>query len=201
MISFIHSSYNESDFVYDNFINLSENELLEVLIWRNSEQTRKWMKNKNLISKESHLTYCKNLKSQNIVAHWRLSHKNRYVGIISVNEYFQENNSCEWGFYLSPQSLPEDSLIIFYAALNLFFEKISISILHGSVKTTNKSAVLLNNYFQFVEVETKISEEDSYSLLKLEQKNWLNRKVSLAQLITDFFKFYVLNKRYNANRQ
>ena len=199
-MSFIHSSYKESVFDFDNFIDLSENELLEVLRWRNSDLTRKWMKNNNLISKESHLSYCRNLKVQNISAHWRLSHKNRHVGVISVNEYFSDKNSCEWGFYLSDQSLPEDSLTIFYGALKLFFETISISTLHGSVKATNKSAVLLNNYFQFIEVESKIVEEEPYLILKLEQQNWLNRKISLAQLISDFFKFYTLNKRNSANR-
>ena len=199
-MSFIYSSYKNSFFEYDNFVDLSENELLEVLRWRNSHQTRKWMKNKNVILEKHHLSYCKNLNTQDICAHWRLSQNNRYIGVISVNEYFAEKNSCEWGFYLSDQSLPEDSLIIFYAALKLFFEINSISTLHGSVKTTNKSAVLLNNYFQFSEVESKSVDGDTYLILKLEQLNWLSRKISLTQLISNFFKFYTLNKQKNANR-
>ena len=199
-MSFIHNSFRKYEFQYDNFIDLNENELLEVLRWRNYDLTRKWMKNKNLISKKGHLLYCRNLKDQNNYAHWRLSLNNRYVGVISVNEYFADKNSCEWGFYLSDQSLPEDSLIIFYAALKLFFEINSISTLHGSVKTTNKSAVLLNNYFQFSEVESKFVDGDTYLILKLEQLNWLNRKISLTQLISNFFKFYTLNKQKNANR-
>ena len=199
-MSFIYSSYKNSFFEYDNFVDLSENELLEVLRWRNSHQTRKWMKNKNVILEKHHLSYCKNLNTQDICAHWRLSQNNRYIGVISVNEYFSEENSCEWGFYLGDQSIPEDTITIFYSALKLFFEIISISKLHGSVKANNKSAVLLNNYFQFIEVERKIVDEEAYIILELEQKNRQNRKTSLTKLISDFFNFYTSNKQNNANR-
>jgi UDP-4-amino-4,6-dideoxy-N-acetyl-beta-L-altrosamine N-acetyltransferase len=198
-MSFIYFSYKKSDFKYDNFIHLNENDLLEVLRWRNSFNTRKFMKNKNPISKRDHLLYCENLKKQNISAYWRLSYSNRYIGVICVNQYFPEKNSCEWGFYLSDQNLPEDSLTIFYAALKLFFEINSISILHGSVMTINKSAVLLNFYFQFIEVESKIINGENYLILKLERQNWINRKITLNQLISNFFMFYKQSKLKNAN--
>jgi UDP-4-amino-4,6-dideoxy-N-acetyl-beta-L-altrosamine N-acetyltransferase len=193
-MSLFHKSFEDAQFTYKNFIHLSDNELIEVLSWRNSDFTRKWMKNKNIISEESHLLYCKHLNEQNTIAHWRLSYNQRYIGVISINEYFIGKNSCEWGFYLNEQRLPEDSLVIFYASLRYFFEILSLSTLHGSVKMNNKAAILLNKYFKFTEVERKIIEGESYSILKLDQRTWMESKITLEQLISGFYHFYTSNK-------
>jgi UDP-4-amino-4,6-dideoxy-N-acetyl-beta-L-altrosamine N-acetyltransferase len=196
-----HKSFTKSNFEYNNFVDLNDNDLIEILNWRNSDFNRKWMKNTNLISENDHLLYCKKLNDQNIFTHWRLSYNKRYIGVISMNEYYKETNSCEWGFYLSSQSLPEDSITIFHAALILFFEIISFTSLHGSVKIANKSAILLNKYFQFNDVKLKIIDQQTYIILHLNKNEWLLRKNTLDELISEFYNFYKLNKSNYANRK
>lgn len=193
-MNFNHKSYVYNNFKFQNFIDLSEDDLLEALSWRNNINARKWMRNTDLISNINHLDYCKDLINNNYVGHWILSDKSRKIGVISMNAFYKEENSCEWGYYLSDKSFPEDFLLIFHCALLFFFEILSVSLLHGSIKVENKNAIILNSFFNFSESELKIFNNEVYSLRSLSKEDWQLNQKALSDLLPDFHKFFKLNK-------
>ena len=197
----IHQNFTNSNFQYDNFSFLNKNELLDILSWRNAEHTRVWMKNSEIISEKNHLAYCSNLIKSENVAHWRLKYHDRFIGIISMNQYYEMTNSCEWGFYLNINSSPEDLLTIFYSALILFFDILLINKLHGTVKINNTTAMLLNDFFNFNEVEVVDNNETIYSIRELKKENCDRLSLSMEELLPFFLKFYITNKKKYANRK
>lgn len=53
------------DYTITNFINTIDIEKKLILDWRNDENVRKWMVNKNIISYNEHLNYINSLKNNN----------------------------------------------------------------------------------------------------------------------------------------
>jgi hypothetical protein len=197
---FFHQNFTNSNYQFDNFIFLNKNELLDILSWRNAENTRLWMKNSEIIQKNNHLNYCNNLINSENVGHWRLKYQDRFIGVISMNQYYETSNSCEWGFYLNISNNPEDLLTIFYSAQILFFNILKINKLHGTIKINNTIAMLLNDFFNFKEIDVINNNDNIYSLRELKKENSIILTKAMEDLFPIFLKFYITKKNY-ANKK
>jgi UDP-4-amino-4,6-dideoxy-N-acetyl-beta-L-altrosamine N-acetyltransferase len=195
------ANFKIGDYTLTNFIDLSELDLLEILEWRNEEQTRRWMKNSQIISKIQHLQYCENLKNTQSVGHWLVKYENSGIGVISLNSIDFKERFCEWGFYLNPKYfLGDAALRIFNAAEKLFFENFDLLKLIGSVKVKNRSALMLNDFFGMKEVNRLFIDSEEYSFREINQITWIERSITDQNLKTEFAKFIKNNYR-NENRK
>lgn len=69
-----------------NFININSSEKMEILKWRNNENTRKWMLNKNIITFEEHDNYIESLKNKKDKLCFLVKERNEYIGVIEFNK-------------------------------------------------------------------------------------------------------------------
>ncbi len=197
----IHSSFKINDCSLINFIELGDLELLEILDWRNADQTRRWMKNDQIINRENHLSYCHKLMDNMNVGHWRVEFEDKKIGVISLNGIDNINRQCEWGFYLNPRYFIGDaSLRIFNCALGLFFEKFDLIKLVGSVKVENRSALILNDFFGMKEMHRFFIENIEYSHREMLKNDWHSNSHVSENLKTEFAKF-IKSRNNNENRK
>lgn len=94
--------YSHEKYTYKNFIQLSDEELLMILSWRNHPDIRKCMNRSNLISEEEHLNFCHNLANRNDICYWMILKNENPIGVLCVVDINCYEKTCEPGFYLSP---------------------------------------------------------------------------------------------------
>ncbi len=86
-----------------NFVNLNEDEKLEVLKWRNDERVRTWMFYDKLIRTEDHLAFISNLKDEKKNFYWVVRNEtNESAGVISINKIDPANKNAYLGIYKNP---------------------------------------------------------------------------------------------------
>ncbi|MGZ4118499.1 MAG: GNAT family N-acetyltransferase, partial [Bacteroidia bacterium] len=110
--------YQKGNLKFVNFIALSEELKIEVLNWRNDDRIRKWMFNKNKIILNDHLNFIQKLCTDNKNYYWLVYKQEQAIGVININNYEANNQSCEWGFYLNP------ALFMSNLGFELFYETI-----------------------------------------------------------------------------
>lgn len=93
------------DFEFDNikvknFINLSEQEHLSALKWRNEETVRKMMFSEQLIEEKDHFKFIEGLKSNSKNSYWRVdSAEKGAIGVIYLNDVDESNRHAYLGLY------------------------------------------------------------------------------------------------------
>ncbi|EKD69389.1 MAG: hypothetical protein ACD_47C00143G0002 [uncultured bacterium] len=92
-----------NEYILVNFINLSGDEKLEILKWRNDDKIRKWMFNDKVIEAGNHLKFIDNLNNDDKNFYWRVSDSNGLkYGVISLNKLDIENGNSYLGIYKNP---------------------------------------------------------------------------------------------------
>ena len=79
---------------------LSESDLSQVLIWRNSELVRSQMLNSQIISWEEHINWFKNYVLSGKVIYWIAKYNNQEVGIFYVDKINLLEQSAFWGIFV-----------------------------------------------------------------------------------------------------
>ena len=82
-----------------NFTDLTDEQILMILRWRNDEQVAKYMKNKSL-SEQEHRKFIANLKNDETKRYFLVKEDNDYIGVIDFVDI--EADSCEFGIYANP---------------------------------------------------------------------------------------------------
>ncbi|MDX2281781.1 MAG: GNAT family N-acetyltransferase [Saprospiraceae bacterium] len=192
-------TYTEELLVYRNFIDIDQQGLINILSWRNRVEVRKWMKSVEEIPIEQHLKYCAELKDKTDRGHWVIEENGRALGVININQYFEVDNSCEWGFYLNPVYTMGDTMLkVFYYSQHLLFDYLNTHRLIGKVKLDNKGAILLNDFLGMREVDKEIIDNSLYSLREQFKEDWTNKRPNIEGL-SGAFVTYILSIRNNKN--
>ena len=118
---------------------MEENDLVQILNWRNSERIREVMFSDHIITWEEHLRWSKNIFSGNAnVKVFIFEFKNRPLGSVSLNNIDLYNKRCNWGFYIGDEDAPKGSgLAMGFLALEYVFEKMHFNILCSEVLASN----------------------------------------------------------------
>jgi UDP-4-amino-4,6-dideoxy-N-acetyl-beta-L-altrosamine N-acetyltransferase len=191
----LHQSYSNDNALINNFIELNDEILLNILAWRNAEEIRKWMYNDSIISEENHLTFCRSLKNNITAGYWLMCLGNKNVGVINLTKYDEINKTGEFGFYLNPQFFKSGlGLNLYYIALELFFNNFKLNNVQGFVKNTNSSALLMNEFFGMKHVRFLDIDNDNYSERVITKEEWKLRNLQLNNINKSFISF-IVNKR------
>jgi UDP-2,4-diacetamido-2,4,6-trideoxy-beta-L-altropyranose hydrolase/UDP-4-amino-4,6-dideoxy-N-acetyl-beta-L-altrosamine N-acetyltransferase len=125
-----------------NYVNLNENDKLQVLNMRNHPQIKKWMYSRNSISEENHFGFIKNLEIDIERRYFLVKQKDNIIGSINFSKINFEN-SVYLGIYTNPflQSKGAgkilESAASQYAFIELDVEKIKLEVFPGNEKAIN----------------------------------------------------------------
>ena len=82
-----------------NFTDLTDEQILMVLRWRNDERIAKYMKNKS-VSEQEHRKFIANLKNDETKRYFLVKEDSDYIGVIDFVDIAAD--SCEFGIYANP---------------------------------------------------------------------------------------------------
>lgn len=95
--------YESHGYRFKNFINLSLDEKLLILEWRNSDKVRSVMVNQDIITESSHLQFIEQLKYRNDCYYWLVVDENNdKVGVVDIIHVKEDEDVGELGFYINP---------------------------------------------------------------------------------------------------
>ena len=83
-----------------NFTDLTDEQILMVLCWRNDERVAKFMKNKS-VSEQEHRNFISNLKNDETKRYFLVKEDSDYIGVIDFVDIAAD--SCEFGIYANPE--------------------------------------------------------------------------------------------------
>lgn len=157
---------------FKNFINLYEEEKIDILVIRNSKYIRENMSNDNIIEKDSHFNWIENLVNDENSKYFAIFFDNKLQGSVYFN--INQQNECFWGIYLDERSSAIISSLSAYIFLEFIINTMSIEKIFSSVKKNNSQALNFNKNFGF-EI---FKEDEEYFYLKLSKEIWENSKKS-----------------------
>lgn len=141
----------------ENFTELSSDEKLLVLSWRNDENVRKWMYNSEIISEKDHVEFIENLKVQKDNIYFLVQNNLEKLGVIYFNKIDFKNKTCFFGLYGSSNSLVKglgrilEEVSLHYAFNNLKVNKLKLEVFAENVQVRN-----LHKKYKFIETDSKI---------------------------------------------
>jgi len=118
-----------------------ENDLEQVLYWRNLPKVRQYMFTDNLITMEEHQRWFSTLDpAKRLSLMFELDDKP--VGVVNINDIDRDHRKCSWGFYLGEQGLPKGTgLLMGYHGLQYIFTEVKIRKLNSMVFAFNTRSI------------------------------------------------------------
>lgn len=132
-----------------NFSNISNNESILILDWRNNEDIRKWMYNQSIITLEEHYSFLKKLKYDKNNLYFIVKDLyDNYIGVIYLNKinFFHKNSYL--GIYKSPNSKLSGKLLM-ESIIDLAFKILNLHTLKLEVREDNIKAIKFYESFGF----------------------------------------------------
>ena len=83
-----------------NFTDLTDEQILMVLRWRNDERVAKFMKNKS-VSEQEHRNFIANLKNDETKRYFLVKEDSDYISVIDFVDIAAD--SCKFGIYTNPE--------------------------------------------------------------------------------------------------
>ena len=126
-----------------NFTDLTDEQILMVLCWRNDERVAKFMKNKS-VSEQEHRNFISNLKNDETKRYFLVKEDSDYIGVIDFVDIAAD--SCEFGIYANPELKGKILMqtIVEYAAKTL-----KVGELKSCAYNENEKAIALYRKFGF----------------------------------------------------
>ncbi len=93
---------NLSDIELVNFVDLTTEEKLMILKWRNDKSIRVWMYNSENITEINHLKFIESLKEDIMKKYFLVKSNNQMIGVIYFIDIDKENSNAEFGIYSNP---------------------------------------------------------------------------------------------------
>lgn len=153
------------------FYDLTYNEKVLVLKWRNSDNIRKWMHNTEIINDNDHFNFIEKLKDSIRSKYFLILEKNNILGVIYFTNIF--DNSCGFGLYTNPE-LKGMGTKLMDIIKRYAFSELGITKLEAEVYSNNEKAV--NLYLKESFVVSSSIKVGNRELLRMELVNE-NRKV------------------------
>jgi UDP-4-amino-4,6-dideoxy-N-acetyl-beta-L-altrosamine N-acetyltransferase len=141
------------NYTFVNFIELTREENLIILDWRNHDSIRKWMFNKEHIGEQEHLNFIQQLHGNLQKKYWLVNKNLDPIGVSSIIDIKNEN--AEWGYYIAPEYHETNlGLEFYYYTLSYLFDFIKLKSIYGYELINNKGASSLNSLFGFTKEKT-----------------------------------------------
>lgn len=133
------------DYKLLNFIDLTMEEKLLVLEWRNTETIKSWMYNQSEIQIEEHLSFIDSLVNNDNKLYFLLKKSNEYLGVIDFTDITKD--SCYFGFYSNPNSM--------VVGIGRILEKVSLTYAFETLKVNKLKLEVFKNNIQVKNLHKK----------------------------------------------
>lgn len=153
------------------FFDLSLDDKLLILDWRNDVNVRKWMYSPEIISEVEHLEFIGSLQYNAEKQYFLVSKENKKIGVIYFTNINHENKSAEIGLYSNPELSGMGSLLM-DSVLRYAFDKLHFYRLIAEAFIENDRAINLYKKFNFKENKTKIVNNKEVIAMELKNENY-----------------------------
>lgn len=127
-----------------NYINLDREQNVVVHAARNHPDIRRWMKNTDSFSFESHMNFVERLKEDKTQLHWAVFQNDIYVGSMNLNPFDESTMEAEVGNFVAPSQLESGiGLEMIYWFNDFIFKNLGIRKAKGVIKNSNKGVITL----------------------------------------------------------
>ena len=151
-----------------NFIDLSQEEKMMILEWRNKIDIQKWMHTQNDISLEEHLDFIDSLKTIKDKLYFLVKKDNIYIGVIDFTQ-IKPNESLHMGISTNPD-LKDYGKILLETIIYFSFEILKVVKIYSEVYFENEKAYLLYKSYGFKEYAEKIVNNKKVICMDLNNK-------------------------------
>ncbi|MFS0674452.1 UDP-4-amino-4,6-dideoxy-N-acetyl-beta-L-altrosamine N-acetyltransferase [Ornithinibacillus sp. 179-J 7C1 HS] len=118
---------------------IKEDDLKQVLEWRNSPRVKNVMYSNHHITWADHLRWFQSIKETADKEVYVLTYKGKPIGVVSLQEISKEHNRCEWGLYIGDEKAPKGSgTVMGILALNKAFHEMDLHKVCAQVLLTNE---------------------------------------------------------------
>jgi len=154
-----------------NYTSMSEENLTEILKYRNSPEVRKWMLDTSEISVKDHFSFIDRLKDYSDRVYFGVYKKDKLIGGVYAVDIDSSRENCIWGFYLSPRMIGTGvGLEVEFEFLKILFEELGMKRVSGFVHESNRDSLEIQDLFGF----DTLSQNDTYIKIALNRTNWLS---------------------------
>lgn len=199
-------TYQVEDYSFVNFINLDDDTVDKIRVWRNHPDIRKVMYDTEEIPQEQHRGFISNLSESDTKFYWLVLKDGNPVGVMSVVDVDYGESNGQLGYYLLPQYLGSGIGLEFISTVIYFiFSELGFYALFGRTELSNKDALRFNYHLGFrirpdvAEIDgVKYVEQDCLAGEYLSRYKCLTSSKELAKSMKEFNKIYntqLLSKR------
>lgn len=152
------------------FYELSEDDKLLVLTWRNNDNIRKWMYDSEIIEQKNHLKFIENLKTVQEKQYFLVFQDKRRIGVIYFVDIDTENGYSEFGLYANPE-LGGVGSILMNTICEYGFNTLRLKRLVAEVFDNNLKAINLYSKFGFKFFDKKNVNEQEIICMELKYED------------------------------
>jgi len=149
-----------------HFTELTSDEKLMVLEWRNHPEVRRWMFTQEPIEKEDHLAYIDSLEVRSDRVYFLVKEKDEPIGVIDFAEMDLDRSQASIGLFAKP-NLRGVGKILMREILDHGFDQLKVETLISEVFESNESAINLYRRHGFKEVDRR----DDVIVMELKNEN------------------------------
>ena len=185
-----NNHYSSDGFHFVQYQDLSPDDSLKVLSYRNDINVRKWMFSSKIISKENHFIFIEKLKTNNIKKYYAVFKKNRIVG--SVYYDILADKEYSFGAFLNPSFLSTGIGLYFeYIYLKFFFKHLKAKIIKAEVLKDNISQISIHRLCNFNEY---LSQNSKYYIFKFTDNDYNELPKNINDFVSELTINYKLKK-------
>jgi len=174
---------------FKNFINLTEEEKLLVLEWRNSDRVRLKMTNQNIIPLENHLKFIESLKTRTDCKYWLFMIDDVPIGVYDIVDIKPNGSGGIGGSYIGNNNYLGYGLLLVYLTLVQSFNVNDLSL---KKEITKEDCIyVMKNNLRTYKMHKNIfgakdfSEEDDRWYVYWDKDGWDRVKNNLKETIYD----------------
>lgn len=180
--------------LFKSFTALTDEEIVLVHEMRNSDAVRFKMYNQELISQEEHRKWIASLSQRNDCRYFLVYAGEKAIGVVDFTSV--SNDSCEWGYYLSPDMQASGyGILLEYYLLKYAFETLGVKKIFCAVLDSNKTVYDTHiKHFGFI-ADAKYSSERKdgekklcFKGLSLLKKSWRKWSDPFVERSLKFFR-------------
>ena len=153
-----------------DFVDLTFDEKLMALDWRNSDNIRKWMYSQNEISIDNHIDFIDGLLFSKNSQYMVVKRNNEFLGVVYFTKIDFVKKQCYFGLYSNPfNKIVGVGGIIEEACLKYIFDLLKLKKIKLEVFSNNSRAINLYEKFNFKKIGQKIINERNVDCMELKR--------------------------------
>jgi len=151
-----------------DFIDLTEDERLKVLRWRNHESIRTWMYQTEQITLDEHRHFIKSLERKKDKQYLLVKTEQGDLGVIDFVNIDVKQRSCDFGLYANPETrISGAGRQLVALSIAYVFKVLNLQTLKLEVFSGNKRAIKLYKKFKFEMTGHKVVNDQKVLCMQL----------------------------------